>query len=85
MTLSLPPGDLALTPLVYATIDPISAILRQKKKERLDFILPRSVSCQREQQVRKLQGEYSVKSLYYFRFELGELKLYRVALVAVDS
>ena len=38
-----------------------------------------------EQQVTKLQGKYSVKSLYYFHCEPGEVKLYRVASVPVDN
>lgn len=77
------PGDLVLTPLVYATVNPMRAILGQKKGRGTLYHL--SLWYLREPQVRKLQGKYSVKSLYYFRFELGELKLYRIALVAVDS
>ena len=68
----------------------MSAILGQKKRERqaiwlINFTSPQSVSYLREQQVSKLQGRYSVKSSCYFHFEPGEVKLYRVASVAVDD
>ena len=36
------PGDLVLTPLVYATVNPMRVILGQKKRER-NFISPQSV------------------------------------------